>query len=160
MIGIGNPLRGDDGVGWHLADALGGPHLALHQLTPECAAQLATCGRVLFIDAWLVDGDGDGLAAGQPPGPVLQRLHPAAPRKSAAPALSHHLAPAALLQLTAQLYGRSPEAWQLLIPASAMAHGDTFSPALQALLPQVQALLRRWLEPNGGAVAIEGSGQA
>ena len=171
MIGLGNPLRGDDGVGWRLADALGEPHLALHQLTPDCAARLATCRRVLFIDAWVVDGDGAGNAwvvdddAGRDGngaerrakrGPMLRRLQPA----PAAPGLSHHLEPTALLWLANRLYGCSPEAWQLLIPAAAMGHNEDLSPALEALLPQARALLHGWLEPNGADLAIQGSGGA
>ena len=154
MIGLGNPLRGDDGVGWRLADALGEPHLALHQLTPDCAARLAACRRVLFIDAWVVDGDEARLSAER--GPMLRRLQPA----PAAPGLSHHLEPSALLWLAARLYGCSPEAWQLLIPAAAMGHNDALSPALEALLPQARALLNGWLEPNGSDLAIQGSGRA
>ena len=175
MIGLGNPLRGDDGVGWRLADALGEPHLALHQLTPDCAARLAACRRVLFIDAWVVDGngagdgwvvagtaggdagrDGNGAERRAKRGPMLRRLQPA----PAAPGLSHHLEPTALLWLADRLYGCSPEAWQLLIPAAAMGHNDALSPALEALLPQARALLHGWLEPNGADLAIQGSGRA
>jgi hydrogenase maturation protease len=148
VIGIGNPLRGDDGVGWHLAEALGAPHLALQQLTPDTAAHLAAFQRVLFIDAWLVSGDAPTAA----PQPLLRRLVAAA----AAPGLSHHLDPSAVLGLSEQLYGRSLEAWQLLIPAAALGHGDTFSAALRAQLPQARALLRDWLEPNRAALAIQG----
>ena len=155
MIGIGNPLRGDDGVGWHLADALGKPHLALHQLTPECAERLAACGRVLFIDAWIEAQDAQPDVE---PGPVLRHLNPAP--AAAAPGLHHHLDPTTLLWITEQLYGHRPEAWQLLIPATQLGHSETFSPALQALLPQAQALLHRWLEPNGASLAIEGVGRA
>ena len=39
VIGIGNPLRGDDGVGALLAEQAGGR--SVHQLTPELAAELA-----------------------------------------------------------------------------------------------------------------------
>jgi hydrogenase maturation protease len=152
VIGIGNPLRGDDGVGWHLVEELGAPHRALHQLTPECAALLACCGRVLIVDAWLADGRTDGAGPRAERAPLLRRLVPAA----AAPGLSHQLEPAALLWLTEQLYGRRPEAWQLLLPATAMAHGDSLSPALEAQLPQARALLQRWLKPNGRNLAIEG----
>jgi hydrogenase maturation protease len=66
VIGIGNPLRGDDGVGWWLAQRaerwLPPSQLrAVRQLTPELASDIAAAARVLFIDAWLVPG-GSGLA--------------------------------------------------------------------------------------------------
>jgi hydrogenase maturation protease len=58
IIGFGNPLRGDDGFGWHaaqrLCERLGSPDvqvIACHQLTPELAEDIGAAERVLFIDA-------------------------------------------------------------------------------------------------------------
>ena len=57
VIGYGNELRGDDGAGpsvgravasWHLP---GVRTLAVHQLTPELAEDLAQTKRVVFVDA-------------------------------------------------------------------------------------------------------------
>ncbi|MFM7313194.1 MAG: hypothetical protein ACKO0M_08520 [Cyanobium sp.] len=61
VIGIGNRLRGDDGVGFWLAERAEGLQLpvkvkAVHQLTPELVDDLAGAARVLFIDAWIVGG--------------------------------------------------------------------------------------------------------
>jgi hydrogenase maturation protease len=136
VIGIGNPLRGDDGVGALLAEEAGGCHV--QQLTPELAAELAPLQRVLFIDAWLA-----------PPGaaPRLDRLDPLLPGDAhgAAGLASHRLDPAQLLALCQALYGRAPEGWWLRIPAWALAHGTTFSPALTASLPAARALRQTWL---------------
>ena len=54
VVGVGNPLREDDGVGWHLAEALaqtGVPTHTCHQLLPELAAELSQVDLVLFVDA-------------------------------------------------------------------------------------------------------------
>jgi hypothetical protein len=57
LIGWGNPLRGDDGVGQAIAAAVerwGQPQLEVVeavQLTPELAPLLAAARRVLFVDA-------------------------------------------------------------------------------------------------------------
>src|SRR5208282_6599133 len=58
VIGYGNPLRSDDGFGWHasrlLAEALTGRDVEVitcHQLTPELAHPLSQCRRAVFIDA-------------------------------------------------------------------------------------------------------------
>ncbi len=84
VIGIGNPLRGDDGVGWWLAERAeqlppatptGSALLvrAVQQLTPELSGELAAVRRVLFIDAWwppvIVTSNPpqDGQAAPEPP---------------------------------------------------------------------------------------------
>lgn len=45
VIGIGNPLRGDDGVGALLAEQVGG--CSVQHLTPELAAELAELEAVL-----------------------------------------------------------------------------------------------------------------
>jgi hydrogenase maturation protease len=149
VIGIGNPLRGDDGVGALLAEQAAvltaadpaGPVAVrcMQQLTPELAAELARLQRVLFIDAWPAPA---GAA------PQLQPLSPAgaaAGTSAAAGADSHRLEPAALLAVSQALYGRAPEAQLLLVPATAFDHGTALSAELRAALPQARALLRQWL---------------
>jgi len=139
VIGIGNSLRGDDGVGWHLAEELANRVnvRCLHQLTPELAEDLAEVEQVLFIDAWLAPA---GAA------PSLQPFTAAgcAVGGSAA-AGSHRLEPAQLLALAQVLYGAAPQASQLLVPAFAFPHGDVLSPDLQQSLPTARRLLREWL---------------
>lgn len=58
VIGYGNPLRGDDGVGWVLAEELEKkyslPQVECQmsiQLVPEMAARFGEFDQVLFIDA-------------------------------------------------------------------------------------------------------------
>lgn len=58
IIGYGNPLRGDDGLGWHVAQRLAAvlpQHRArievCHQLTPELAEPISRADLVIFIDA-------------------------------------------------------------------------------------------------------------
>ena len=57
IVGYGNPLRGDDGVGQAVAQAFTGEGaidgvdaLACHQLTPESAERFAAAARVVLID--------------------------------------------------------------------------------------------------------------
>ncbi len=133
VIGIGNPLRSDDGVGWQLAEEVGG--LAVHQLTPELAAELAAVDRVLFVDAWQ-------LALG--PGRSQPWLRPVAPGAGGLGS-SHRLEPAELLALAAALYGARPVAHELLLPAREFAHGTRLSPPLRRQLPRARRLLRQWL---------------
>jgi hydrogenase maturation protease len=142
VIGIGNPLRSDDGVGWLLAAEVDG--LAVHQLTPELAAQLAVVKRVLFVDAW----QAPPAAAGSGwPRPWLRPLAPGVP---AGLAFSHRLEPAPLLALAVALFQAQPRAQELLVPAWEFAHGTGLSPQLRRQLPRARSLLRRWL---GGADA-------
>lgn len=141
VIGIGNPLRGDDGVGALLAEEAAG-HTAVptavrrvQQLLPELAADLAPLDAVLFIDAW---------HAPAAAGPQLQRLR-AGEGPVGARAESHRFEPATLLAVCEVLYGRAPEAALLRVPAFGFAHGTELSAGLQQALPRARALLHQWL---------------
>lgn len=109
VIGYGNTLRGDDGAGPAVADAVarwGRPDVcahAVHQLLPEMAAWLANARVVVFVDA----------AADAAQGKVrVVPLHPTVP----ASPLAHTGDPGWLLALTLGLYGRCPPAWLVTVP--------------------------------------------
>lgn len=144
IIGIGNPLRGDDGLGWKVADELScelsceprrdDVHvLATHQLTPELAELASQADRVLFIDA----------AQSGPPGTMTcRRVLPDAP----AVRLSHALSPAALLSMTEKLYGRSPAACLLTLAGDSFSPGESLSPAVAAALPVLRMQIQRFID--------------
>jgi hydrogenase maturation protease len=107
VIGYGNELRGDDGVGprvarivesWNRPDVRA---LAVHQLTPELAAELATADRVVFVDASV-----DSVSYWRTLTPTNE------PR-----VFGHTSSPAWLLALSRELYDRAPEAWIATIQA-------------------------------------------
>jgi hydrogenase maturation protease len=138
VIGYGNELRGDDGVGPRVARAVAGWQrpgvraLAVHQLTPELADELATVGRVVFVDA---AADADGVVC-------WRHVHPAG-----APArLGHAGDPGWLLGLADALTGRSPRAWLATIPARELGYCETLSPAAMrgatAVLRRIADLVR------------------
>src|SRR5438128_1145642 len=108
VIGYGNELRRDDGVGPRLARAVAGEDwagvmaLAVHQLTPELADKIGTAEVVAFVDT-TVDGAATGV--------TVRRVKP-----TAAMPLGHVSSPQALLALAEALSGRCPEAWLLTIP--------------------------------------------
>jgi len=142
VIGYGNTLRRDDGVGPRVAQALSAFNLAgvraiaLHQLAPELAEPISQASGVIFVDA-RVSG---------PPGLTLEKLEPG----NGIPALDHALDPPALLKLAGELFGRTPSAWILAIPVTDMEFGDTLSPAVQAAidlaLNQIQTHFSRFQE--------------
>ena len=145
VVGIGNPLRGDDGVGWWLARRAErlrpAPVVRLvQQLTPELAAELVEFRRVLFVDAWLAPAD--AAAAG----PCLRTLAPATGGETC----SHSWEPAQLLALARLLWpaAATGEAWELLVPAARFGHGEVLSPQLRRWLPQGEALLRQWCQAS------------
>ena len=117
-IGYGNRLRGDDGVGPLVAERLAARHwpqvrsLAVHQLTPELAPEIAQSDVVWFVDAW---ANGHEL--------TLQKLS----ATDTSPSLDHGWSPGVLLHLAKSLYGAEPIAYQLLIPAIQFDYGETLS---------------------------------
>ncbi len=96
VIGIGNRLRQDDGMGCRAAELLAQrfPPETIrieecHQLTPEWADAVADAPLVVFLDA----------AVDQPPGSVDCRRVYGQPDAHFRPGLSHHLAPSEVLSL-------------------------------------------------------------
>jgi len=140
IIGYGNTLRGDDGVGRYLADQIAElkwPHcrvLSVHQLTPELAAAIANVDQVIFIDAQQVDPQAD-------PAAHIQNIQPTEDPST----LTHHSSPTALLTLANVLYGKTVAAWWILIPAVNFDYGETLSPVTQAAqfeaLAKIQSLV-------------------
>jgi len=70
IVGYGNPIRGDDALGWRAAERLRElvtdadvEILTLHQLAPELMEPLSQVDLAVFIDA----------AVGPEPGAVLER---------------------------------------------------------------------------------------
>lgn len=147
LIGWGNGLRQDDGVGGVIAAAAGRwelPSLAVierTQLTPELAPQLAAARRVLFVDA-------EPQAAAGPGGWRLEPLLPVAAEGADAGTstglFSHHISAGKVLRLAETLYGRRPPAWQLLVAAHDDGFSTRLSPATGAVLGEVLAAVRRW----------------
>lgn len=97
IIGYGNPLRQDDGLGWRAAELVeqsGAPAeiIVCHQLTPELILRLESAPLVIFLDA----------AIDQPPGEVRVRPVTAAGHWSR----THDFTPDQLLGL-AKLLGKA-----------------------------------------------------
>lgn len=114
VIGYGNPLRGDDGVGPFVAGHFGPDAIACHQLTPELAEPISRADRIIFVDAH----------AGVPAGKITIRQ--VVPRTMAA---IHRYEPETLLAFSQQLYGRAPAAILIGIGTASFEFGEDLSPA-------------------------------
>lgn len=140
VIGVGNPLRGDDGLSWHLVRDLRRRRRSqglrlVPQLVPELALEVAAARRLLVVDAW--------CAPGLEAPPRLRRLGPAAGDPGMAS--GHRLDPGGLLALATLFREDPPPAWLLLLPAYAFPHDTALSRAARRHLPLARQLLRRWL---------------
>jgi hydrogenase maturation protease len=137
VIGYGNPLRGDDGAGPAIAGAVGeaSPNdvevIICHQLTPELSERIAAADVVVFVDA----------QAGAPPGSITtSRVQNESVSDSA---LAHHANPAALLSLSIELFGRSPQAFLVTVAAASFELGEALSQPVTLALPGAVAAVRQ-----------------
>lgn len=136
VICSGNPLRGDDGLGWHVAQALTEAGLdrleviVCHQLTPELAETLGHSRLAIFVDA----------SVGSPPGALALRVLEPLTRSES---FTHHLEPAQLLGLARELYGRAPRAVIISVGAETLGFAQGLSPAVEASIPRVLEAIRR-----------------
>jgi len=129
IIGYGNPLRGDDGFGWHAAMRLldlihdaGIEILAIHQLTPELMDAISRARLVIFIDA---------AVGGEPGKLTVAALETTG---SAPPAFTHFATPAALLEGARSLYGAIPEALLITVVGLDFELGEELSEPVRLAL--------------------------
>ncbi len=129
VIGYGNPLRGDDGIGCVVAEEIArritDPQskvqvVACHQLNPELAEAIAETRAVIFVDA----------SAELKPGEVKVRSV-TADRFSPA-GITHHMKPSALLATASEIYGQAPPATAVVIGAASFDIGMELTPLVKA----------------------------
>jgi hydrogenase maturation protease len=127
VIGYGNPLRSDDGVGIAVVARLADdPRLAAadirseHQLTPELA--LDASGASLLV---LVDADAEEV-----PGQVSVRQLEPVPDPGTA--WTHHLDPSSLVGLALQLWGMAPPVVVVSVGPASLEVGERLSPVVAA----------------------------
>lgn len=128
IIGYGNPLRGDDGVGWAVVERLEQMEhcepltlIASHQLLPELTDLIREAARVTFVDATVL-GE---------PGTV--RITPLTPDVTGS-ASSHQMSPGVLLAYTQQLYGYCPPAYLVTVTGVQFGYEEKLSPLIQEKL--------------------------
>jgi hydrogenase maturation protease len=119
IIGYGNTLRSDDGVGqvvsmeiekWNLPQVRS---LYLHQLTPELAEKMANFETVIFIDACLNSNQVE--------------LKPVEKENLLNNNSGHYCSPEYLLYLTQFLYNKNLQAWLITIPIENLNLGENLS---------------------------------
>lgn len=134
VIGIGNTLAGDDGIGARAVQELrprpGVRTLVVHQLTPELAEEVAGAARVIFVDAGLTGSE----------------VEVSAPTAATAwPAVTHAVTAAELLGLTTAVYDYCPEAFAVTVPGHAFGAGTSLSEQARRHFPAavraIEALL-------------------
>ncbi|ACB53756.1 hypothetical protein cce_4408 [Crocosphaera subtropica ATCC 51142] len=122
IIGYGNTLRGDDGVGYKIAEMIEQWNLdnitsiAVHQLTPDLADKIAQSDTVFFIDAIPIH-DINTANIQIKTLSINEKINN----------LAHHNNPEQLLYLTAAIYQKFPIAYWILVPALNFNFSEEFS---------------------------------
>jgi hydrogenase maturation protease len=136
IIGIGNPLRSDDGLGWAVVEHLSQQcdtncdiHM-VHQLTPDVAQWMADANLVIMIDA---SHQGE---AGE--------LH-IRPLSSAQPGAvgTHHTTPEELAALTTVIYGRCAPVVLVSLTGADFSIGEHLSAVISQKLSLVGEVVRQ-----------------
>jgi hydrogenase maturation protease len=119
VIGYGNTLRRDDGVGPLVAEAIEAKKLprvwslSLPQLAPEHGECLSRVKAVIFVDAAIDVGE-----------VKLRKLEPATSSR----VTTHAVSAPTLLAIAREYFDRAPRAWMLTIPGSDFSFGEDLSP--------------------------------
>jgi hydrogenase maturation protease len=140
LVGYGNDLRSDDGVGQKVAELVhhwgvsNVTTLAVHQLTPEIAQTLSEHDFAIFVDAYQANEKAE------------VEVQPLELTNSIL--TSNHISdPQALLTLASNLYHHHPQAWLIKIPAINFELGETLSEvtenALEQALEEIDFLIRK-----------------
>jgi hydrogenase maturation protease len=144
IVGYGNPLRGDDGFGWHAAQQLAVSLrdvdvdiIACHQLTPELAEPVSRAALAIFIDA-----SREGM-------PGLLACQQLSPEPTTPGIFSHHLKPRLLLACAQTFYENCPEAFVLSVTGAFFGYGERLSPLVQAALPVAVAKVQTLVAGRG-----------
>ncbi len=149
LIGYGNTLRRDDGLGCFVAEEIdrrryrGVRSLARRQLTPDVAADLAVCELAIFADACRE------CASEQ------LTVEPLEPAGTSHGALDHAIGPRFLLGLCRVLYARCPRAWLISVPAADFSFGEGLSPVaargMQQAVDAIDRLIAGGRPPEPGS---------
>jgi hydrogenase maturation protease len=137
VIGIGNPLRSDDGLGWAVAEQLsrdcdiGCDIHTVHQLTPELAQWMAGANLVVMIDA---SHEGE-------PGEL--RIRPLSLPAQPGAVGTHYTTPEELAALTAVVYGRCPQVVVVTMTGANFSIGEQLSSIIAQRIPLVSAAVRQ-----------------
>jgi hydrogenase maturation protease len=131
LIGYGNPLRGDDGLGWQVADQVARDAdksikvVATHQLTPELAEPISAVDLVIFVDA---------SSEGQP---GSWRCEPITEDPVGTQPFTHYFTPVSLLGYANAIFNAKPAAWLISVAAGSFDCGEVLTPRVAALLPEI-----------------------
>lgn len=143
VVGYGNPLRSDDGVGQAVAALLAlDPRLAEadirseHQLTPELALDASQASLLILVDAGVNEAPGEVS---------MRRLEPGG---DAGTAWTHHVDPAGIVGLAHELFGMAPPVIMISIGPASLEVGETLSEVVRPAVTRAADLVATIVEAH------------
>ncbi|HTR80509.1 MAG TPA: hydrogenase maturation protease [Bacteroidota bacterium] len=145
VIGFGNTLRSDDGVGVWIADKIADLEIpgvdvrTCHQLNVDLAADIAEYKKVVCIDA---SSDGNPVAYRQ--------------CKSEAPSLlpnGHNIGPEALARMAYELYGATITFNLFTVRGESFEFGHTLSPSVENSARRAVNAIAAFLRQQSSAIS-------
>jgi hydrogenase maturation protease len=143
ILGYGNTLRKDDGLGIYAALALASLTLpgnvevcTYQQLSPELSPILSHMDHAVFIDAALT-------SSGEKPGYINTRA--LQPRTTQSSGITHHFDPETLLAMAETLYGHAPRSTLFSVTAASFDLEEGLSPDVSAALPVLVESIKKYL---------------
>jgi len=144
VVGYGNSLRSDDGVGPAVAARLAGdPRMAgvvirsEHQLTPELAADASEASLLVLVDAGTDEAPGEVSVRRLEPSPV-----------EGGTAWTHHLDPSALVGLARELWGTAPPVVLVSIGPASLEVGEGLSETVAPAVTRAADLVATVVEAH------------
>ncbi|MDJ0658053.1 MAG: hydrogenase maturation protease [Crocosphaera sp.] len=140
IIGYGNTLRGDDGVGYKIAEMIDQwnvnniTSIAVHQLTLDLAEKISQVDIVIFIDAVPITNINAAKLE-------IKSISV----NSKINNLVHHNNPQQLLSLTQAIYQHLPKAYWILVPAINFNFSEELSPITQKYVKLTLVKIKRFL---------------
>jgi hydrogenase maturation protease len=132
IIGYGNVLRGDDGLGLVVADCLATvladkdvKILTVHQLTPELAEPASQAGLIIFVDA---------SHQGRPGSWKREEVEANELKHQS---LGHHLTPSRLLACIKAIYKAEPRGLLISVTGKSFECAEKLTPEVEETLPEV-----------------------
>jgi hydrogenase maturation protease len=145
VIGYGNPLCGDDGVGIATVKALQEKirredcvFVTQHQPYPETVTLLKDASHVIFIDA----------SIGGVPGEIERLPLSSLDYLEVDEVMSHHLTPEWMLWMTERLYGHRPQGMMFTIAGQEFGVGEGFSDCVIRRLPHLIEIIETHIAEN------------
>jgi hydrogenase maturation protease len=142
VLACGNTLRGDDGVGWAIAERLEGDStladvevVVAHQLTPEMAGPISLAETVIFVDCSAVSRPGE------------VSVFPVEAARKDNSSLTHNVDPASLLALAKGIFASSPgRAFAVTVGGRSFDLTEELSEAVRLAIPEAVLEIKKLLD--------------